>query len=96
MYRGICSFPPWLGLTGVAIDHLDGAGNEDFPGIAGIKERIACAERDFRLVNFDDPFEEGAARSPGTCAGRLLCRKSKSRPTITLPVISLRRTLSRY
>ena len=35
---------PWLGLVGVAVDHLDGSGNEDFPGIAGIEERVTDAE----------------------------------------------------
>ena len=50
-------FSPWLGLTGVAIDHLDGAGDEDFPGLARIEERIANAKGDFRLIDFDHPFE---------------------------------------
>jgi hypothetical protein len=44
-------------LTGVAIDHLDGPGNEDFPGVAGIEEWVAGAERDFRLIDFNHPFE---------------------------------------
>jgi kumamolisin len=48
---------PFHGLTGVTIDHLDSPGNEDFPRIAGIEERVAGAERDFRLIDFDHPFE---------------------------------------
>jgi hypothetical protein len=36
---------------------IDGPGNEDFPGGAGIEERVAGAERDFRLIDFDHPFE---------------------------------------
>jgi len=55
--RYLAPFASWLGLTGVAIDHFDGPGNEDFPGIARIEERVAGAERDFRLIDFDHPFE---------------------------------------
>ena len=55
--RYFACFSSWLGLIGVAIDHFDGAGDEDFPGVAGIEECVACAEGDFRLIDFDDPFE---------------------------------------
>jgi hypothetical protein len=44
-------------LIGAAIDDLDGANDEDFPGVAGFEECIARAERDFRLIDFNDPFE---------------------------------------
>ena len=50
-------FSPWLGLTGVAIDHFDGSSNEDFSGVAGIEESVAGTEWDFRLIYFNDPFE---------------------------------------
>jgi hypothetical protein len=42
-------------LIGAAIDDLDGANDKDFPGVAGFEECIARAERDFRLIDFDDP-----------------------------------------
>ena len=56
------SFAPWLGLIGVAIDHLNGPGNEDFPSVAGIKETVAGTKGDFRLIDFNDPFEGGTVR----------------------------------
>ena len=40
-----------------AINDLDGANDEDLPGVAGFEECIALAERDFRLIDFNDPFE---------------------------------------
>ena len=43
-----------LGLIDVAIDHLDGANDEDFAGGAGLEECIAFAEGDFRLIDLDD------------------------------------------
>ena len=46
-----------LGLIDVAIDHLDGADDEDFSGVAGLEECIAFAERDFRLIDLDDAFQ---------------------------------------
>ena len=49
----------WLGLIRVAIDHLNGPGNEDFPSVAGIKEAVAGTKGDFRLINFNHPFEGG-------------------------------------
>jgi hypothetical protein len=42
-----------FGLIGVAVDDLDGANDEDFPGVAGFEECIARAERNFRLVDFE-------------------------------------------
>src|SRR5271169_7007270 len=47
----------WPGLIGVAIDHLDGPDDEDFASIAGLEECVALAEGDFRLIDFNDPFE---------------------------------------
>ena len=46
-----------LGLIDVAIDHLDGANDEDFAGGAGLEECIAFAERDFRLIDLDDSLQ---------------------------------------
>ena len=43
-----------LGLIGVAIDHLDGPGDEDFAGIAGLEKGVAFPEGNFRLIDFDD------------------------------------------
>ena len=50
-------FSSRLGPIGVAIDPLDGAGNENFAGLAWVRERITGAEGDFRLIDFNDPFE---------------------------------------
>ena len=38
--------PARLGSIDIAINHLDGADDEDFPGIARIEERTAFAEED--------------------------------------------------
>ena len=46
-----------LGLIGVAIDHLDGADDEDLASDAGLEECVALAEGDFRLIDFNDAFE---------------------------------------
>jgi hypothetical protein len=67
-------FLPWLGLVGVAVDHLDGSGNEDFPGIAGIEERVTDAEGDFRLIDFNDPFERLPVRIDHR-SPQLLCQQ---------------------
>ncbi len=63
------------GLIGVAIDHLDGPDDEDFASIAGLE---ALAKGDFRLIDFNDPFERFSVwvdhRSPQ------LLRQQPSRP----------------
>ena len=46
----------------VAIDHLDGPDDEDFAGIAGLEERIAFTEGNFRLIDFDNPLQWFAIR----------------------------------
>jgi hypothetical protein len=46
----------------LAITHLDGADDEDFPGIARIEERTAFVEEDFRLIDFDNSFQWFAVR----------------------------------
>ena len=66
--------PPRLGRIGVAIDHLDSSDNEDFSGVAGIEERVACAERDFRLIDLDDPFERLPVRIDHR-SPQLLCQQ---------------------
>src|SRR6266567_3581411 len=40
-----------LGLVGPAVDHLDGAGDEDLPGFHRIKKAVVGAERNFGLVD---------------------------------------------
>ena len=50
-------FASRLALIGVAFDHLDGPDDEDFASIAGIEECVACTKGDFRLIDFNDPFE---------------------------------------
>jgi hypothetical protein len=54
-------FASRLGLVGVALDHLDRAYNEDFSNVAALKDSIAFAERDFRLIDFNDALQ---ARDP--------------------------------
>ena len=55
-------FSSRLGPIGVAIDPLDGAGNENFAGLAWVRERITGAEGDFRLIDFNDPFDRFLVR----------------------------------
>ena len=75
IFRVLASRP---GLIGVAIDHLDGPDDEDFASIAGLEECVALAEGDFRLIDFNDPFERFSVwvdhRSPQ------LLRQQPSRP----------------
>ena len=52
-----------LGLIGVALDHLDSPYDEDFTGIAALKESIAFAEWNFRLIHFNNSFQRFAIRS---------------------------------
>ena len=54
----LCSLPSGSGGVDVPINHLDRAGDEDFPGVAGLKERIADPEWDLRLIDFNDTFEK--------------------------------------
>ena len=46
-----------LSLIGVAINHLDRSYHDDFGGIAWFEESVAFTQWDFRLIDFDDPFE---------------------------------------
>jgi len=46
-----------VSLIGVAINHLDGPDHDDFSGIARFEEGIAFTQWDFRLIDFDDPFQ---------------------------------------
>jgi hypothetical protein len=62
-------------LIGAAIDDLDGANDKDFPGVAGFEECIARAERDFRLIDFDDP--SSGARFGSTIDRRNFCVSSQ-------------------
>ena len=74
------------GLIGVAIDHLDGPDDEDFASIAGLEECVAIAEGDFRLIDFNDPFERFSVwvdhRSPQ------LLRQQPSRPVTKVASLS--------
>src|ERR1019366_6635967 len=72
--RYLAPFLPWLGLTGVAIDHFDGSSNEDFSGVAGIEESVAGTEWDFRLIYFNDPFEGSPVRIDHR-SPQLLCQQ---------------------
>lgn len=67
-------FSPWLGLTGVAIDHFDGSSNEDFSGVAGIEGASAGTEWDFCLIYFNDPFEGRPVRIDHR-SPQLLCQQ---------------------
>ena len=51
-----------LGLVGVAINHLDGHGDEDFAGIVALEKGFAFAEGNFRLIDFDDALQGIAIR----------------------------------
>src|SRR5450759_1179748 len=52
-----CVLASRLGLIDVAIDHLDGADDEDFSCIAAIEKLIASTEGDFGLIDFDDSLQ---------------------------------------
>jgi hypothetical protein len=45
------SFPPWLGLVGAPIDHLDSASDQDLRGFPGIEKAVVGPERNFGLVD---------------------------------------------
>src|SRR5882672_1486230 len=47
----------WLGLIGVALDHLERPYDEDFSSIAAFKKCIAFAEGNFGLIDFDNAFQ---------------------------------------
>src|SRR5262249_5222560 len=40
------SFPPWLGLVGAPIDHLDSASDQDLRGFPGIEKAVVGPERE--------------------------------------------------
>ena len=44
-------------LIGVAINHLDGSDHQDFSGVARLEKGVAFTQWDFRLIDFNDPFE---------------------------------------
>jgi hypothetical protein len=52
-----CVLASRLGTIDVAIDHLDGADDEDFSRIAGLEECIAFAEGNFHLIDLDDSLQ---------------------------------------
>ena len=58
--------PSRLGLVAVALDHLDGTGDQDFSSIDGLgarlEERVADPKRDLRPIDLDDAFEKIAVR----------------------------------
>ena len=49
---------PRLRPSGAAVDHLDGADDQDFAGGAGLEGRVAGAEGNLRLIHLDDAFEK--------------------------------------
>jgi hypothetical protein len=53
---------PGLRLVGVALDDLDRSGNQNFPRVAGLEERVANPERNLCLIDLDDAFEKFAVR----------------------------------
>ena len=53
---------PGLRLVGVALDDLDRSGNQNFPRVAGLEERVANPERNLRLIDLDDAFEKFSVR----------------------------------
>ena len=52
------AFTPWLGPADRAINHLDGAGDEDLASGARFEESIANAEGNLRLVHLDHTVQE--------------------------------------
>ena len=69
-----------LGLIRVAVDHLNGPGNKNFPGVAGVKETVAGTKGDFRLIDFDDPFEGGLGPDrPSTAAASVSAARRSDR-----------------
>jgi hypothetical protein len=55
-------FPPWPSLAGAAVDHLDGASDEDLPGFHGIEKAVVSPERNFGLVYFHHALQRLALR----------------------------------
>ena len=51
-----------LGLIAVVIDHLDGPDDKNFPRITRLEEGIAFTERNFRLIDLNDPLQWLAIR----------------------------------
>ena len=62
-------FPPGLGLVGPAVDHLDGAGDEDLPGIAGI-EKLLSAPKGISA------WSTSTTPSSGSRSGSIIDRRS--------------------
>jgi hypothetical protein len=52
-----CLLAARLGLVGLAFNHLNSADDEHFPGIPAFEERVAFAEGDFRLIDFNHAFQ---------------------------------------
>jgi hypothetical protein len=63
-----------FGLIAGAINDLDGANDEDLPGVAGFEECIALAERDFRLSTSTTP--SSGSRFGSTIDRRNFCVSS--------------------
>ena len=61
-YRDLRHATSRLGLVGVAINHLDGPGDEEFAGIVALEKGFAFAEGNFRLIDFDDALQGIAIR----------------------------------
>jgi hypothetical protein len=49
-------FASGLGLVSVVIGRFNSAEDADFAHIAAIAKRLAFAERELLLINFDGPF----------------------------------------
>lgn len=54
------AFAPGPRPAGLAVDHLDGPGDEDLARVSRLEKRVADAERHFRLIHFDDAFQKVA------------------------------------
>ena len=63
-----------LRLVDVAINHLDGTGNQYFPRLPGIEERVAGSEGDLRLIDLNHPFKRLAVRIDHR-SPQLLCQQ---------------------
>ena len=55
--RYFACFRLGFALIGRAVDHLDGAGDEDLPGFGRIKKTVVGAERNFGLVDLDHALQ---------------------------------------
>jgi len=65
-----------LGFVGVAFNHLNGADDDHFPRIPAFEERVAFAEGDFRLIDFNHAFQ-GFTIWIDHRAAELLCQQPR-------------------